>query len=111
MSGWLRIRCLHVSQFKKGGAAHTLEQLRGGRSVFRCTGLAPDAPHAAKDRTIMSTLKITQPAHSAARSGLGSSIARHPLVAFFILAFIITWLPVLPMTLSRNAGVGLLPYT
>jgi membrane protease YdiL (CAAX protease family) len=43
-------------------------------------------------------------------TGLTGSIIRHPLVAYFVLAFTFAWLPVLPLTLSRNAGVGLLPY-
>src|ERR671932_2648879 len=42
--------------------------------------------------------------------GLKGSIIRHPLVAYVVLAFTLSWLPVLPLTLSRNAGVGLLPY-
>ncbi len=34
----------------------------------------------------MSTMKIAQPTTNAARSGLRSTIARHPLAAFFTLA-------------------------
>ncbi len=37
-------------------------------------------------------------------------IQAHPLVAYFVLAFAFSWIPILPLTLSRNAGVGLLPY-
>jgi uncharacterized protein len=35
---------------------------------------------------------------------------RHPLVSYFVLAFALTWALVVPMSLSRNLGVGLLPY-
>jgi len=41
---------------------------------------------------------------------LQHSIARRPLRTYFLLAYALMWLPVLPMTLSRNLGVGLLPY-
>src|SRR6187401_2270884 len=37
-------------------------------------------------------------------------IRAYPLTAYFVLAFACIGLPVLPLTLSRNAGVGLLPY-
>ncbi len=39
-------------------------------------------------------------------SALKQAIIRHPLVAFFVLAFAITWLSVLPMTLSRTPSDG-----
>src|SRR4051812_39273211 len=44
------------------------------------------------------------------RSGVKGQIRRHPLVAYFALTFIFSWLPVLPLTLSQDAGVGVLPY-
>jgi uncharacterized protein len=43
-------------------------------------------------------------------SPLKRLISARPLVAYFVLAFAFMWIPVLPLTLSRNAGVGLLPY-
>jgi membrane protease YdiL (CAAX protease family) len=45
-----------------------------------------------------------------ARLALRQLIARHPLSAYFALTFALSWGLVLPMTLSRNIGVGLLPY-
>ena len=56
----------------------------------------------------MATLATT--ARPAPTTGLKGSIIRHPLVAYFVLAFTLSWLPVLPLTLSRNAGVNVLPY-
>lgn len=53
---------------------------------------------------------IAATAQPAPRSGVKGLIRRRPLVAYFVLAFVLTWLPILPMTLSRNAGIGLLPY-
>lgn len=56
----------------------------------------------------MATIVTTaRPANS---SPLKRLIGAHPLSAYFIMAFAFMWLPVLPLTLSRNAGVGLLPY-
>jgi uncharacterized protein len=43
-------------------------------------------------------------------SPLKRLISGHPLTAYFVLAFACMWIPVLPLTLSRNAGIGLLPY-
>ena len=57
----------------------------------------------------MSTMKIAQPAQSTAGSGLRSIIARHPLAAYFVLAFIGAWIPLLPPVLAGN-GLGLLPF-
>ena len=54
----------------------------------------------------MATYTTTQPAASPLKQG----IIRHPLVAFFVLAFAISWSTVFPLALSRNVGVGLLPY-
>ena len=56
----------------------------------------------------MVTIATTSP--EATVSPLKRRIADHPLTAYFILAFILSWIPILPLTLSRNAGIGLLPY-
>jgi len=40
---------------------------------------------------------------------LRSSIVRHPLQAYFMIAFLGTWLMLLPLVLSQK-GIGLLPY-
>ncbi len=50
----------------------------------------------------MSTMKITQPAQTTAGSGQRSIIARHPLIAFFILAFVGSWIVWLPLVLAGN---------
>jgi membrane protease YdiL (CAAX protease family) len=52
----------------------------------------------------------TEAAPHTLASPLKRLINQHPLVAYFVLAFAFMWIPVLPVTLSRNAGVGLLPY-
>jgi membrane protease YdiL (CAAX protease family) len=56
----------------------------------------------------MATL-VTKARHATV-SPLKRLISAHPLVAYFVLAFAFMWIPVLPLTVSRNAGVGLLPY-
>jgi uncharacterized protein len=53
---------------------------------------------------------ITTTSQSATSSPLRRLIKRHPLVAFFVLAFAGAWIMFLPLLLSRN-GVGLLPFT
>ena len=53
---------------------------------------------------------ITTTVQPATVSPLKRLIRVHPLVAYFVLAFACMWIPVLPLTLSRNAGIGLLPY-
>jgi membrane protease YdiL (CAAX protease family) len=53
---------------------------------------------------------ITTTSQSATSSPLRRLIKRHPLVAFFVLAFAGAWITFLPLLLSRN-GVGLLPFT
>ena len=58
----------------------------------------------------MSTIKIAQPAGAGSASTMRARLARYPLTSYFLLAFIITWLPILPMSFSRNVGIGLLPY-
>jgi uncharacterized protein len=56
----------------------------------------------------MSTTTTTsQPAMS---SPLRRLIRRHPLVAFFVIAFAGEWLAFLPLVLAQN-GLGLLPYS
>ncbi len=56
----------------------------------------------------MSALSTTSPA--TASSPFRRLIIRHPLVAFFVLAFAGAWIVWLPLVLAQN-GVGLLPYT
>jgi uncharacterized protein len=56
----------------------------------------------------MATIATTSP--GATISPLKRLISGHPLSAYFILAFVLSWIPILPLTLSRNAGIGLLPY-
>ena len=41
---------------------------------------------------------------------LQSLFASHPLTAYFVLAFGLTWLFAVPLALSRNQGSGLLAY-
>lgn len=56
----------------------------------------------------MSTTTTTsQPAMS---SPLTRLIRRHPLIAFFVIAFAGEWIAFLPLVLAQN-GLGLLPYT
>jgi membrane protease YdiL (CAAX protease family) len=66
------------------------------------------ATTASKEQPIMATIATTSP--GATVSPLKRLISGHPLTAYFILAFILSWIPILPLTLSRNAGIGLLPY-
>ena len=56
----------------------------------------------------MTTIATTsQPA----TSSLKRLISGHPLLAYFIIAFAGTWVPLLPFALSRGVnGLGLLPY-
>lgn len=58
----------------------------------------------------MSTITTTsQPATS---SPLKRLISRHPLIAYFVIAFAGTWAFFLPFVLSRNVnGLGILPFT
>ena len=58
----------------------------------------------------MSTIAtMSQPASS---SSLKRLISGHPLLAYFVLAFIGSWASLLPFALSRGVnGLGLLPYT
>ena len=53
---------------------------------------------------------VTTTSQSATSSPLRRLIKRHPLVAFFVLAFAWSWIMFLPVLLARN-GVGLLPFT
>ena len=57
----------------------------------------------------MSTLATTsQPATS---SSLKRLISRHPLIAYFVIAFAGSWAFLLPIALSRNVnGLGILPF-
>lgn len=56
----------------------------------------------------MSTTITTS--QSAMSSPLKRLIIRHPLLAFFIIAFAGTWIAFLPLLLAQN-GLGLFPYT
>lgn len=55
----------------------------------------------------MSTIVKVTPSEST--SSLRSAILRHPLQAYFVIAFLGTWLLLLPLVLSQG-GTGLLPY-
>src|SRR5437764_1136228 len=69
------------------------------------------AVHYSQERkSIMSTIAtMSQPATS---SSLKRLISGHPLLAYFVLAFIGSWASLLPFALSRGVnGLGLLPYT
>ncbi len=57
----------------------------------------------------MTTIATTsQPATS---SSLKRLISRHPLLAYFVIAFVGSWASLLPIALSRGVnGLGLLPY-
>jgi membrane protease YdiL (CAAX protease family) len=61
-----------------------------------------------KGCTIVTTLTRTAP--TPAPSTLKRLLARRPLSAYFGLAFALSWALILPMTLSTNLGIGLLPY-
>jgi membrane protease YdiL (CAAX protease family) len=50
---------------------------------------------------------ITRSARTGSLAGLAQ---RRPLTSYFALTFALSWGLVLPMTFSRNIGVGLLPY-
>ncbi len=56
----------------------------------------------------MSTVISAAP--TAARPSLQRLLARRPLLAYFLIAFAATWIPLLPVVLARN-GVGILPFT
>ncbi len=54
----------------------------------------------------------TTTSQPAASSALKRLIIRHPLVAYFVIAFAGTWAFLVPFALSRNVnGLGLLPFT
>ena len=40
-----------------------------------------------------------------------SLLARHPLVSYFILAYVLAWVLWLPLVLSKGGGIGLIPFT
>src|SRR2546421_10452037 len=57
----------------------------------------------------MTTIATTS--QPATFSSLKRLISRHPLIAYFVIAFAGTWVPLLPFALSRGVnGLGLLPY-
>jgi membrane protease YdiL (CAAX protease family) len=53
---------------------------------------------------------LSRPTPALARPRLAQAIARRPLISYFALTYALSWGLVLPMTLSRNIGIGLLPY-
>jgi membrane protease YdiL (CAAX protease family) len=53
---------------------------------------------------------FTRATTAPSRSSLRRLIVGRPLTAYFALAYALTWALVLPMTLSVNLGLGLLPY-
>jgi membrane protease YdiL (CAAX protease family) len=53
---------------------------------------------------------ITTASQPATSSSLKRLIRRHPLIAFFVIAFAGEWIAFLPLVLAQN-GLGLLPYT
>src|SRR3712207_6417141 len=56
----------------------------------------------------MATRTSTHPAAASARAGF---ITRHPLLAYFVIAFAGTWALLLPFALSRGEhGLGMLPF-
>lgn len=40
-----------------------------------------------------------------------SLLARHPLVSYFVLAYVLAWVLWLPLVLSKAGGIGLIPFT
>ena len=52
---------------------------------------------------------FTRTATTPSDSGIKRLIAAHPLTAYFVLAFGLMWLFVLPVGLSRSHGSGVLP--
>ena len=58
----------------------------------------------------MTTYPASQPMASARRAGLLDAVRRHPLIAYFSLAFLWTWALLWPFGLDRNPmGLGLIP--
>src|SRR5438270_2336621 len=58
----------------------------------------------------MTTIATT--VQSVTSSPLKRLISRHPLLAYFVIAFVGSWVSLLPIALSRGVnGLGLLPYT
>ncbi|HEX6554324.1 MAG TPA: CPBP family intramembrane glutamic endopeptidase [Ktedonobacteraceae bacterium] len=55
-------------------------------------------------------MATTTTPQSATTSPLRRFITRHPLIAFFVIAFAGSWIAFLPLVLAQN-GLGLLPYT
>jgi uncharacterized protein len=53
---------------------------------------------------------FTRTAHSPAPSALKHLFSVRPLATYFVLAFALSWVLILPMTFSTNLGIGLLPY-
>src|SRR5947209_14460351 len=55
---------------------------------------------------------IATRSQSATSSPLKRLISGHPLMAYFVIAFVGSWASLLPIVLSRGVnGLGLLPYT
>jgi len=53
---------------------------------------------------------VTRATATPADSGIKRLVSAHPLTAYFVLAFGLMWLFVMPLGLSHSHGSGVLPY-
>jgi uncharacterized protein len=65
-------------------------------------------PYQRKEPSVMATFTRTRA--TPADSGIKRLFVAHPLTAYFVLAFGLMWLFVLPLGLSRSHGSSVLPY-
>ena len=56
---------------------------------------------------------MTQSTAASQRQSIPSPwlLARHPLVSYFVLAYVLAWVLWLPLVLSKGGGIGLIPFT